>query len=956
MDKEVIKVLRDQKLFDWYFDNRNLVLLSVILLSIFASIYMIRKNEQMLRSVEYKEIWGKTFAHTIIAIIIATGVNAAGLKLKFDIDHMPILLLSSALLITTGIQIVECIRFRKNCEEVIKRTNNIYIVIIESVFLLVSIMGRLEIIELAAVVIGSVTLKTINIFIDSCIKVPHSEEANIDSLSGDFPIVREEDLFRSRRHQLDNLCKELDQFSGEPFAVAISGKWGSGKTSFVKVLKKKINQVNQAEFVEIECGIEYDVKAVLKDIALQMQEIYKRNNVYTGKNGVIEKYFEKIGEFLDNTGYSAVTKVLDKMQIKENNSYMENKAAINEELNMFYRLTEKRIYFIVDDMDRIIDDEMRAVVFQVVRESVSLNNCITLFMIDYDRLISECMSKEFLEKYVNRYFELCNIEFEEIVDQYETLFLSDTFWDGKSDYITERGKKLKKDIVKNGLNIYYSIQSKIEELQENRRENKDASEEEKDVNRQYLEWLMDAEERLQDRMRNPRKVKRYLNDVEKKLTVADTMWFQNTSFDSNEYSKENWIEIIHETAFLKIFLYEEYDALIKAQNFRFFKRDEKSSYIAEFVLSGFGRWYTLSKRKEAVTEMIVYRLYALDIDIDKTEHQKLIEELDTDALQERNLNLYIVECMGINFNYQGAEKILDYLENHNFRSQRDKCDVIVNIMSIISGDYNLYARDLSETMKKIKSIIDAGRTNAIFNEKERNLIEHYIQLLQKRFVYGNKSNIRMLLGILYDAELNEYFYENLDTISQLHDSIIKIYEVYHIPEFNRADTEIDTLDNYFQVVKEIFSGQEYQYAEQEIMYFFEKVIVMLEILKIWFGKTENTESEPEQYYDSARGEFKDTIFESAESIIKGLSEIESYVSVHPEDGKPGEAFIQLVSEMEVKEAECPDYLGEDKKGVIIALSDTYEKLKENQAISRASGDRWIFCKIRLFRLRRNNKI
>ena len=34
MDKEVIKVLRDQKLFDWYFDNRNLVLLSVILLSI----------------------------------------------------------------------------------------------------------------------------------------------------------------------------------------------------------------------------------------------------------------------------------------------------------------------------------------------------------------------------------------------------------------------------------------------------------------------------------------------------------------------------------------------------------------------------------------------------------------------------------------------------------------------------------------------------------------------------------------------------------------------------------------------------------------------------------------------------------------------------------------------------------------------------------------------------------
>ena len=950
MDKEVIKILRDQKLFDWYFDNRNLVLLLVILFSIVASIYMIRKDEQMLKSMEYKEIWGKTFVHTIIVLIIATGLNAAGLELKFDIEHMPILLFSSVLLITTGIQIVECIRFRKNFEAVIKRTNNIYIGIIEVVFLLVAIMGRLEVIELVAAVIGSVTLKTSNIFIDDCIKARHSEEANLDSLSTDFPIKREENLFRSRRRQLDNLCKELDKFSGEPFAVAISGEWGSGKTSFVRVLKEKLNQ---AEFIEIECGIEYDVKAVLKDIALQMQDIYKRNNVYTGKNGVIEKYFEKIGEFLDDTGYSVAAKILDKMQIKENNSYLENKAAINEELNMFYKLTEKRIYFIVDDMDRIIDDEMRAVIFQVVRESVSLNNCITLFMIDYNRLTSACMSKEFLEKYVNRQFELCNIEFEEIVEQYGNLFLADTFWEGKSDYITEKGKKLKKEIVNNGLSIYYSIQNEIEKLREATRKKKE-TEGKENSDQTHIEWLVDAEERLQKRMRNPRKVKRYLDDVEKKLAVADMIWFQKAEFDSNEYSKEDWIEIIHEIAFLKMFLYEEYDALIKAQNFRFFKRDEKNSYIAEFVLRGFSTWYTFSKRKEAVIEMIVYRLYALDIDIDKTEHQKLIEELDTDDLQEKNLKLYIVECMGINFNYQRMEKILNYLENHNFSSQRDKCDVIVNIMSVISGNYNFYIRNLSEIMKKIKSIVDAGRTNAIFNEKERNLIEHYIQRLQRRLIYENNSNMRTLLGILYNADLKKYFYENLDTISQLHDTIMKVYEAYQIPEFNQADTKIDTLYNYFQAVKEMFNGEEYQYAEQEIMYFFEKIEVMLDLLKIWFSKAEKSESE--LYYDSASGEFKDTIFESAESIIRGLSEIENYVSVHPEDEKPGEAFIQLVSEMEVKDTETPDYLGEDKKEVIIALSDTYEKLKESQAISRTSDDRWIFCKIRLFRLRRNNKI
>ena len=42
----------------------------------------------------------------------------------------------------------------------------------------------------------------------------------------------------------------------------VTGKRGSGKTSFVNTLKRKMNQV---ESVNVECGIEYDVKAMLLD-------------------------------------------------------------------------------------------------------------------------------------------------------------------------------------------------------------------------------------------------------------------------------------------------------------------------------------------------------------------------------------------------------------------------------------------------------------------------------------------------------------------------------------------------------------------------------------------------------------------------------------------------------------------------------------------------------------------
>ena len=488
MDKDVIKILENQKLFNWYFDNRNYVLVLGILLSIVISVYMSRRILRVVGKIDYKEIYGKALAHTAIAIIIGTGLNAAGMEFKFAVNHMPMLLFSGAVLLTAGIQIIECTRYSKNYTEVIKRANIIFIGIIECVVLLLAVMGRLEVIELVASVIGYITLKTSNDFIDSCVKDPLRYAANIDLLTEDYPVSRMEDLFESRKRQLDNLCKELEQSREEPFAVAISGKWGSGKTSFVNALKEKLCQ---AEFVNVECSIEYDVKAALKDLASQIQDIFKRNNVYIGTNGVIDKYFKKIGDFVDDAGYSGMAKIIDKFQIEEDSNYLETKAAMNKELKIFYGLTGKRIYFVVDDMDRIIDDDMRVVLFQVIRESVSLSNCITLFMVDYDRLTSERMSKEFLEKYVNHQFELCDSEFEEVVEKYEKLYFTESFWMGKSDYIKERGKASQRDIKNNGSKFLLGIQNKIKEIKESQNKEK-ISDEDRRINEEHLDYLQDA--------------------------------------------------------------------------------------------------------------------------------------------------------------------------------------------------------------------------------------------------------------------------------------------------------------------------------------------------------------------------------------------------------------------------------------------------------------------------------
>ena len=459
---------------------------------------------------------------------------------------------------------------------------------------------------------------------------------------------------------------------------------------------------------------------------------------------------------MDDAGYGGMTKIIDKFQNNENSSYWENKAIMNQELDEFYKLTKKRIYFIIDDMDRIIDDGMRAVIFQVIRKSVELHNCVTLFMVDYEQLKSERMSREFLEKYINHQFELCDTEFEDIVEHYENSFLADSFWDEKSDYIIENGKKLKRNIAEHGQKILVSIQREIQNLQDSIK-NGNASEQDERINKMHLEYLLDVEARLQSRMKNPRKVKRYLADIQSKLTIVDLVWFQDENPGKNEYSLEDWVETIHDIAFLKAFLFEEYDELIKAKSFYIFKKDEKNSYVVEFILNGFGAWLTLNERKEEVIEKVIYKLYSLDINTDKSQHQKLIEEIEAGSLQEEKLNLYVNECLGLNFNFYRMEKILNYIEDHNFKSQRDKCEIMVNIISILSGNYDIYIDGLIDIMKRVKIIIDRERAEGDFNEKERRLIEHYMQVLQTRLIFGNSSNICILLGILHNEDFTGDF-------------------------------------------------------------------------------------------------------------------------------------------------------------------------------------------------------
>lgn len=576
MNVNVLKILENCPFFEFYFKNRNYILGTIIMLLIMILLIV------LILKWNYKNLWKPLNGQLIFKdMIIGIGVllvgmflNIARMNLNLKLNYMPMLLFFYGFILITIIQFIEFIIYRNTYTKVIKRTFNIYIGMIEAILLLLMVMNRVEVIEAIAAVLSIVTLKILDLVLDNKNIIDEDE----DILKEDCPIKETKQLFPSRQKQLKSICAELKRFhrERESYAVAISGKWGSGKTSFINALKSEMEE--DAEFIYITCTIGYDAEAILNEMSLQMMDVFKRNGMYILQNGIIEEYFNKVAEFTCDVGDDKFSKIIDGFMVSRDKSYFENRNLINEELEKFYNITNKNIYFIVDDMDRIIDNSMKTLLFQVVRESVSLNHCITLFMVDYEQLINENMSREFLEKYISYQYELYEVEFSEMINHYLNIFLKDDFFADKSQYIQNQKEIIRSDTRMIITYIRLKINEAIKKLEEQKN---------KDNNKQKIEWLNKITEIIKEGTNNPRKVKRYLNNIERMIFIADLVWFRNEDFWTNEYSKASWRKNIIQISFLKIFFKDVYAEMIQAKSFYYFRQKEQSSFIAEYIIDDY---------------------------------------------------------------------------------------------------------------------------------------------------------------------------------------------------------------------------------------------------------------------------------------------------------------------------------------------------------------------------------
>ncbi|MEF9839323.1 MAG: P-loop NTPase fold protein [Lachnospiraceae bacterium] len=962
MEKSIEIFLQYEKLFDWYFVHRDIILYISIWAFIMICVCSIAMIKEKNGKIEYRNTFMKSFLNIILIICVGIALKAVGLEVEFAVAYVPMLLFFFAGIMVVVIQIFEVIRFYKNFEEVIKKTIVILIDLVLVEIFLLEMMARLEVIEAIAATTFIFALKEINELIDFWTKEKGEIAPQVinTELHLDCPIESASELFSSRKKQAKNFCAELSNIGVEPFAVMVSASWGSGKTSFVNVIKKDLDN---AEFIDVEGGFEYDVRGILNDIETQIQLIFTNNRIYAGKNGIIGKYFKNIGSMVGNAGFDWPSDILYKIVEEENKGYLESKQEMNAVLNTFYKKTGKRIFIIIDNIDRIFQNEARERMFQVISESVKLNNCVTIFVAEYNKLLSERMNQEFMEKYINHHLVLCDVSFEEIAYQYMNEFLSNEFLNNKSAYIRENCVKFKNQFWEHVDKIVNGIRKQILDYEQYLEKNKDGVKETEttEKNRYETEQIkateknrgifINAEKRLNSRTKNPRKVKRFLNNIESMITVADIVWFANGDFVKNEYSGCDWVKKIFEVAFLKAFLYEEYESIILAEGIDRFKNESDKCCIAEYVIEGLSS-YLPNPLMEQVTGLVIYRLYALDINSDKTQHQILVEEIDGDELTEENLQGYLNECLGVNFNHQRIKKIIQYIKQHTFQDQRNKCEAILNIMNIISSkEYLNRKKGYFEISKDVKDLLLEMEKESMFTNEDLNIIEHCKKILQERIIFENQSDLRILSELLHNVDMLQYFEPRIDTMHQLYEVIKKINIEHPIEGIVVQDNETQMLKNYYNKMKIAFESIEYEYINEELKSRMNDVDIILKILFLW--SDEKSKQKVVSLYNNSSKEFEAKIYESVDTVFQGIGNIKKYVQANTSDEGPGNAFIDLVSKIEEKMKTDVAWFEKRESELVEALIKTFEYFQEtNPAFAQSYDNRWRFTKIRLFRLQR----
>jgi hypothetical protein len=158
------------------------------------------------------------------------------------------------------------------------------------------------------------------------------------------------------------------------FAIGINGKWGSGKTSFIDLVKREFKNNDDVIEIEFNPWNSDSPKAIIIDFFETLQ--YRISKEHSSISRHLFQYSKKLVELNSNTVTQSIQTTVTAL------TGFETLSSLRENINDALRQIDKKVIIYIDDLDRLDKDEIMEVI-RLIRNTANFYN--TFFIVAYDR-------------------------------------------------------------------------------------------------------------------------------------------------------------------------------------------------------------------------------------------------------------------------------------------------------------------------------------------------------------------------------------------------------------------------------------------------------------------------------------------------------------------------------------------------------------------------------------------
>ncbi len=843
---KILEIVIDQ--YYSYRDNILWSILVVFLCVIGTGVYFCKENR---RYIIYKLL--QNFIYTIIFVEIGKLLYFLEIipSIKYVYFNIVIFVFIIGIISLNGI--VQIIIFKKMVIPMVQVCKYVPYTVFFEIFLL-TVTCHLEIIEWIVGTFAILSCQIISIIMETL----GEKEKEISKVS-DYP---NSNLYDTRERQLEKFIETLEQLKEEPYAIMISGEWGMGKSSFAKALEKKLNN---DEFIWVCAGSEKSVSDIMLDIAGQVLEKLKKNNIYIEKSDLIENYFVTFSGLLGESKLRIFNRAINLFGVMKHDN---SKDYLNKKLNELCKLN-KTIYLIIDDLDRC-DKDYQIKMFKVIRESTELVNCKTIFLIDKKVFFDNENSVNYIEKYISYTLDLCKVDCEELIKYYIEEILSDNFFKGLDKVLLKDRNIIEiKNMIENyPQNVVVILKNKMIEI---KKDTKKKSEKEDE----HVKELINVISEIEKNISNSRKIKNYLKGIRRDVFNLNI----EIEKCSGEFKSEDWIEGIIQVQFVKNILPEIFTEIkMYASIEEFYEKCGGHNIDTIWGINFDIEFY--SEKKNILLNNIIYKLDIIDFLYIKTKKEKYLSELYSNKANIRNINQYVQYVQS----YKDLYRIIKICETQEFDWYINKEKFLNKVFESLYNQLSQFKTDDEEFLNFSRCLVNWAAKSGLSEKGKRICIQGGDMIIRKCML-DNVLQFRKVLVILFpviDVEDNWA----PDVTFSTDNFFKKLKEIDKDSKYRGLEEDANkwvSITKYYRNLEIELKKEKYKNIGIDIKELFTNINIVCEVCKFWndveeiINQKENKEIvEFNQYFDLDNYSVKDNVFSNVSNLLQALIVLKKY--------------------------------------------------------------------------------